>query len=289
MHNIGVLVRIMESSNSNSSITRLMPVLLIFFGLLGLYYLYQYLFAAKSNNTWSLITTTQPANPIKPILFPTASLAPLYEGGEFTISTWIYIGNWTERAGYNKSILRIGGATFDTIRIYLGARSPKLYVRLHTAQTGASPGATTTVNPPDSLTVATYTTVYKNLQTDSGLLDNSNLCDLPEIPMQRWANIAVAVNGKTVDIYLDGKLARSCVLPNPFKVDPAGYTGSLLDEKGFGGEISTTTMYDSALNPETVYKNYMAGPEPISGIGGIIANLLAPTASITVGHTQTGA
>ena len=26
-------------------------------------------------------------------------------------------------------------------------------------------------------------------------------------------------------------------------------------------------MYDAALNPETVYKNYIAGPEPITSIG----------------------
>jgi hypothetical protein len=78
-----------------------------------------------------------------------------------------------------------------------------------------------------------------------------------------------------VDVYLDGKLSRSCVLPNYFKVD-SSYSGYLLSPgipatnkvppgAGFGGQIGNIMMYDYALNPEMVYKNYMGGPEQITG------------------------
>ena len=100
--------------------------------------------------------------------------------------------------------------------------------------------------------------------------------------MQRWVNVVVAVNGKTVDVYIDGKLQRSCVLPNPFKVDSTGYTGYLLEKGGFAGKISTTSMYDTALNPEMVYKNYIAGPEPITTIGGLFGSFLAPNLTFSV-------
>jgi hypothetical protein len=103
----------------------------------------------------------------------------------------------------------------------------------------------------------------RELTVSSG---SSSLCDLPDIELQRWVNITVAVNGKTIDVYLDGKLARSCVLPSLFKVDAGGYTANLLDYGGFGGSISTTIMYDTALGPDAIYKNYMAGPEPITSI-----------------------
>ena len=62
------------------------------------------------------------------------------------------------------------------------------------------------------------------------------------------------MNGKTVDVYYDGKLARSCVLPSFYKVDAGGYSAKLLAYGGFGGQISTTNIYDSALNPEQAYK-----------------------------------
>ena len=274
----------MESNNNNSSsLTRLVPVLIIFLGLLGLYYLYQYLFGPTSHNMFPLITATQPAQVDKELTFSTTQLAPLYEGGEFTVSTWIYLSNWSYRAGYNKSILRIGGNMsssqphIDTIRMYIGGNTPKLFIRLHTKNS-----STDATSDGDSLDNSTYSATFNTIQTDSGLLDNSHICDIPEIPMQRWVNVVVAVNGKTVDVYIDGKLQRSCVLPNPFKVDYTGYTGYLLEKGGFAGKISTTSMYDTALNPEMVYKNYIAGPEPITTIGGLFGSFLAPNLTFSV-------
>ena len=298
----------MESNGSNSSpIARMIPVFIIFLGLLGLYYLYQYLFGPKVNNSFSLIGATQSAQVDKEITLASTQLAPLYEGGEFTISTWIYVSNWSYRAGLNKSIIRIGGNKFDTIRVYLGANTPKLYVRLHTrendtvngagsvtpvsatpaiasasasATASASASAPTTSLQPEDLGVGTLN-VYTNRQTESGLLDNMHTCDIPELSLQRWVNIAIAVNGKTVDVYIDGKLSRSCILSTPFKVD-AGYNAYLLGYGGFGGQISTTMMHDTALNPEEVYKNYMAGPEPITSLGGLLSSYFAPNIKITV-------
>jgi hypothetical protein len=136
--------------------------------------------------------------------------------------------------------------------------------------------------PIESLDKATQNAVFNILQTDSGLLDSSPLCDLPEIDLQRWVNITIAANGRTVDVYLDGKLARSCVLPSFFKVDAGGYSAYLLSYGGFGGQIANVSMYDAALNPEQVYKNYMAGPQPITNLGDWIKSFFAPGVSVAV-------
>lgn len=282
------MLKNINNSSSQSILTRLIPVFIVFAGLIGLYFLYQYLFGPKQNNAYPLITSIQSARTPadKPLIFSTGQLAPLYEGGEFTVSTWIYITDWHHRANKNKSILRIGGKTdqsssaatnFDTIRIYLGAVTPTLHVRLDSKNRNVS-----STDTGDSLDTSTYTMTYDNIQTGSGLLDSSRTCDIREIPMQRWVNIAVAVNGKTVDVYIDGKLSRSCVLPNPFKVDSSGYTGVALEKEGFGGQIANMIMYDTALNPEVIYKNYMAGPEPITSIGGLLGSFFAPNIKIAV-------
>lgn len=282
------MLKNINNSSSQSILTRLIPVFIVFAGLIGLYFLYQYLFGPKQNNAYPLITSIQSARTPadKPLIFSTGQLAPLYEGGEFTISTWIYISDWHHRANKNKSILRIGGKTdqssssatnFDTIRMYLGAVTPTLHVRLDSKNRNLS-----ATDKGDSLDTSTYTMTYDNVQTGSGLLDSSRTCDIREIPMQRWVNIAVAVNGKTVDVYIDGKLSRSCVLPNPFKVDSSGYTGVALEKEGFGGQIANMIMYDTALNPEVIYKNYMAGPEPITSIGGLLGSFFAPNIKIAV-------
>ena len=237
----------------------MIPYLIFFVGLIGLYYLYQYLFGAHTGNSYPLLTANQSAtiDTAAPIIISSKDLPGLFEGGEFTISTWFYVSNWTYRMNMNKPILFIGGPNFDTIRIYLGATKPTLKVRFHTKEAGT----VTTVNSQiEELPKAMRNAVFTTPQTNSGILDVSSICDLPEIDLQRWVNLTVAVNGKTVDMYLDGKLARSCVLPANFKVDSGGYSAILLPFGGFGGQLSTTTMYDAALNPEAVYKNYMLGP-----------------------------
>jgi hypothetical protein len=285
----------METMNNSSPIEKIFPVLLIFIGLVALYYLYQYLFGPKTSNVYTLIQNTQNANidPSKPITITSDKLPVLYEGGEFTISTWIYVNNWSYRQGFNKSILSIGGPNFDTIRIYLGGYKPKLSIRLQTKENSGVnntiPSAATStfgVNQIDSLDKGTQNAIFNILQTENSLLETSPLCDLPEIDLQRWVNISVSVSGKTVDVYYDGKLARSCVLPSFFKVDAGGYSANLLAYGGFGGEISTTTMYDSALNPEQVYKNYMGGPEPITNIFSWISSFFTPGISVSIEQTK---
>ena len=258
-----------------SLFSKLVPVILIIGGLVGLYYLYQYLFGPRTVNSTTLINATQKADidASKPISISTAELPPLYEGGEFTISTWIYINNWSYRSGFNKHILSIGGPNFDTIRIYLGGVKPSLQVRLQTHDK-SSP------TPSDNLDKTTQNSIFNILQTGSGMLDGSTMCDLPEVELQRWVQITVAVNGRTVDVYLDGKLSRSCVLPDFYRVDSGGYTATLLAYGGFGGQISTTTAYDIALNPEAVYKNYMAGPEPITNILSWLQSFFTPGATL---------
>lgn len=281
----------MNASNSSSPLGKLIPVLLVFAGLVGLYYLYQYLFGPKASNSFSLISGSQKAHidPSKPITITEDKLPQLYEGGEFTISTWIYIHNWSYRTGFNKSILNIGGPNFDTIRLYLGGNKPSLHVRLQTREKGGVLSSVSTNSnqaPSESLDKATQNATFNILQTGSGLLDGSPLCDLPDIDIQRWVNITIAVNGRTTDVYLDGKLARSCVLPSFYKVDAGGYSANLLAYGGFGGEIATTMMWDTALNPEVVYRNYMAGPLPITNMFNWLASFFAPGVSVSVSTTS---
>ena len=261
-----------NQTNNSSPVSRMIPYVIFFTGLLGIYYLYQYLFGPSTANQFDLVTGNKPADvePSKPIVISSDKLPMIYEGGEFTVSTWIYISNWNHRAGRNKSIFRMGGPNFDTIRIYLGGRRPKLHVRIQTKEVNSSVNTVPTNTneaPEESLTVTTLKTTFESLQTDSGLLESSPMCDLPELDLQRWVNITVAVNGRTADVYMDGKLARSCVLPSFFKVDAGGYSAYLLSYGGFGGFIASTSMYDAALNPEAVYRGYIAGPEPIRTLG----------------------
>jgi hypothetical protein len=303
-----------SSSDSNGAVTLFFQGLILVGGLIGLYYLYQYLFSASTMQSSVLVGSNTVANPTAPITIQSSNLPPLYEGGEFSVSMWLYVQNWGVRAGYNKHILSVGGKAIDTIRIYLGANKPALRVRLHTAgmygpggqqkstvsgfQSGPSlqammgtssappppllgsssaPLGSTPDQPTEALDGKSRDALFTTLYPDSSLLDGTALCDLPAIDLQKWVCVAVAVNGRTVDVYIDGKLARSCVLPALYKVDAGGYAADLLDYGGFGGYVNSIQMYNYALNPNTVYNLYMGGPNPITSLGSYLSSFFTPS------------
>jgi len=248
---------------SNATVVQIIIALL---GLWGLYALYQYLSTGPAPAV-TLLSGSQPGNPqTMPAAIRSDNLPPLYQGGEFTISTWIYINNWSVNQNKNKSIVRIGGNKYDTIRIYLGSRTPQLMVR---------------INNGDKGDLKTDDNTFTEMRTDAHLLESTRLCDIPNIDMQRWVHICVVVNGMTCDVYIDGKLIRSCVLPSYYKVD-TNYAAYMLDDGtgnagGFGGSITTTTMYGYALSPDVIYTNYLAGPNQITTFGQYLGSFFAPS------------
>jgi hypothetical protein len=269
--------------------TRFVQLIIVILGMVGLFYLYKYLFGSAGMASTSLVGGKRSAqvDPTGAIVIPASGLPGLYEGGEFTISMWLYIQNWSYRQGHNKHILSIGGTTFDTIRIFLAGNKPQLRIRLHTPSS-ASPTSSTGVQntgiiPSDRLDRASYNTQFNEIDTGSGLLDTANqLCDLPELDMQRWVQVTVSVNGRTCDVYMDGKLARSCVLPTHYKVDGGGYSATLLGFGGFGGYIAATSMYNYAVSPDQVYKSYMNGPSPTDDLGAYLKSFFEPQSTINV-------
>ena len=77
-------------------------------------------------------------------------------------------------------------------------------------------------------------------------------------PIQKWVNVIVSLYGKTMDVYIDGKLVRTCVLPGvakiannaPVYVTPLG---------GFSGYTANIHYYSDALNPQEAYNIYRMG------------------------------
>ncbi len=59
---------------------------------------------------------------------------------------------------------------------------------------------------------ATYNTAYINKPTTGG---NTvvHTCTVANVPIQKWVNLVLSVYGRTMDLYIDGKLVRTCLLP----------------------------------------------------------------------------
>jgi hypothetical protein len=110
---------------------------------------------------------------------------------------------------------------------------------------------------------------------DDSLLNPTQMCDIPVIDMQRWVNITVVLSGRTIDVYMDGKLARSCISPSYYKVDPTGVKLKIAERGGFDGYINGVSMFNYPISPADVYRIYQAGPTGKSaGVSTMVSSLL---------------
>ena len=76
-----------------------------------------------------------------------------------------------------------------------------------------------------------------------------------------WVHITYVLNNRTVDIYLNGKLERSCALRGIpiIKNDPL-YITSGSPNPGFYGKIGKTVYFTKPLLPNDVANLYQQGP-----------------------------
>ena len=204
--------------------------------------------------------------------------------------------------GHQNTTATNGSSNFSTIVIALGATTPTLLVRVHTkpsdsAAAGMNYGITDCSGADDGdcsggsmigfqkLTdtnlqankmmdnqlyikdVKSFFTPYNGIDENNSMFNSSNTCDVKELPLQKWVNICTVMNGKTLDIYLDGKLVKTCVFNNYFKVDSTGTVVSYLQNGkeskaagGFDGFFSRLQVFNTSLRPDDIYKNYLAGP-----------------------------
>lgn len=251
----------------------------------ALYYLYDYLYTSSGITSTSIITSPIPGNTVtNPALY---TIPPIYEGGEYSVTFWVYITAYKDQVGKPKHILEIRGVDSSTLVVGLDSFTNKLIARVNSASASV-PGATAasgTTNTP--LTTANVQALFQNVQPTSGLLaQDLPMCDLPDIQLQRWVCIGIVLNGRTVDVYLDGKLARSCVLPAVYTVDPKGMKLKLLDFNGFSGYLSDVAVYNYALSPDQTYRIYMSGPSSLtgSGIAGWLASFFNVKGSVTYSY-----
>ena len=227
---------------------------------LALYYFYKWLNGSGELTDVVIYTSSTdglPGMATKVSTFSSANsdIPMLFEGGEYSFSTWVYITNWNVNKGYNKPFLTLSGGggtgSFRTTVLYLGQNTPKLGIR-------TSAGVSITDTEMLKIRPTTGSGFGTSPYTDAG--GDFTLCDIESIDLQRWVNITVVLSGRTQDVYIDGKMSRSCVLPSMFKVDGDQPTIMLGGPYGFGGLIGTTKAANFAYSPDQVYKNYQNGP-----------------------------
>jgi hypothetical protein len=96
-------------------------------------------------------------------------------------------------------------------------------------------------------------------------------CTLENIPIQKWVHIVVSVYNNNIEIYMDGRLNKSCNLTGFPK--PNIYNMHLTPNGGFNGFIAQIDYANAALPSDEIYKIYSRGPKLQSGIIDKIKNI----------------
>jgi hypothetical protein len=272
-----------EFVQQNKSILSTVAFLAVMIGLLYAVYVYMY---PGANPTHTVFlkgeADARKEVPIK------GDVPTIYTGGDFTLSFWIYIDDFNYLASRSKFLFALSPKTVNTTTVspLVGVLTPMtngLMVRAHTAKTQSRPSPGTVAAPvisggasPD-ITQETVLQQLLSQQTSINMFQSTldAPCDVKDIPIQRWVNISIVSSGRVLDVYVDGKLQRSCILDNVIHIPRQPLHLRLGDNGGFGGRYSHVQMWSTQLTPDAIYGIYQLGPSPIShnifaGLSGLL-------------------
>ena len=175
----------------------------------------------------------------------------------FAYSVWFYVNDWNYRYGEPKVVFGRMGALSDASggsisgvsgldpcpSVVLGAIENNLIVSL-----GCYPGVNEQPTTPGGQTVI-------------------HNCMVSNIPIQKWVNLTLSVYGRTMDLYIDGKLVRTCLLPGIANINNNADI-YVTPNGGFNGWTSNLQYYPNSLNPQEAWNIYAQGYG-----GGLLSNL----------------
>lgn len=166
----------------------------------------------------------------------------------FAYSIWFYINNWNYRYGESKVIFgRMGSAS------------------------GSGTGSVSGINGVDPCPAVVLGAVENNISVSLGCYPGADqepttpggntvvhTCNVANIPIQKWVNLVVSVYGRSMDIYIDGKLVRTCLLPGVASVNNSSNI-YITPTGGFEGWTSKFQYYPDSINPQEAWNIYAQG------------------------------
>jgi hypothetical protein len=164
--------------------------------------------------------------------------------GMYGMQWWMYVKDWNYGYGKQKTILKRPDVTSSNIfnpNISLDATDNTMKISI-------------SIFPND------HTTSAKNSPAPSGysgVSDDVFTCKVDDIPLQTWFSVSMTVFDKNLDIYINGKLVKSCLISGV----PKPCVGDILlsPNGGFSGYICDFYHFPRMLNPEDALKFYKDG------------------------------
>lgn len=279
--------------------------------IVGLYYLYNFLYGkSPSSADVDILSGTKPTTQMTNFDGQSAvaktEINGILDGGQYTASFWVYIADtkgFTAASGSSLAHLMeissdrfVSTGTKGNTLIFVGLNpiNGTLVVRQSTLE----PSEQINNSLTSGMTATKYTldSLINNYNSGGSSYTTDDRCDIINgIEFQRWILVTVVGNGRTLDVYIDGKLARSCVYKSNFGVGSS--TGKADAYFGLGnsnklkGYFASGKYYNYALTPDQIWALYQAGPAGYFNLSSFFGNLFNVNVSFgsSAGYNNTPA
>jgi len=168
------------------------------------------------------------------------------DGIEFTWSVWLFISNlYSGNTGTYKHVFSKGNSNLQENGLIYPNNAPGLYI---------APNSNTLV-----VLMNTFNVINEEIQ-------------IPDIPINKWVNVIIRCQSTTLDVYINGTIARSINLVGVPKQNYGDVYVAM--NGGFTGYISNLWYYNYALGTAAIQRIASNGPNTkLIGTNGINSNL----------------
>jgi hypothetical protein len=195
----------------------------------------------KPSSWWdnkNLLATAKDAKEVSTVSVPDNG-----DGGAYGYQFWMYVSDWNYKFGKDKHVMSRDDPSNSAIM------NPMI-----------------SLHPTDNtmkVSVSIFPTTGDSSKTEpapaghSGSTDDVFVCEIPNIPLQTWLAVSVTVSTRNLDVYLNGKLVKSCFLTGVPK--PVAGSVTLNKDGGFSGFMCAFYHYAKLLVPTDAQSFYGAG------------------------------
>jgi len=153
------------------------------------------------------------------------------DGIEFTWSTWVFINDLQYNAGKYKHVFHKGNDSVSDTGLNFPNNAPGLYIGPNTNEF--------------IIVMNTYDTINEEIT-------------IPDIPLNKWINVIIRCQGKTLDVYINGTIAKSIKLSGVPKQNYGDVFIGL--NGGFSGYVSNLWYFNYALGSGAIQNISSSGP-----------------------------
>ena len=238
-------------------------ILLIIVLIVLLYVIIKYFISDVNTLSSNILSGTQ-MQTISASKLPVTGSGP--QASNFTYSMWFYVQDWNYKYGDLKVLFgRMGSGVAGTTTDSSSSSAASACVTSSSPASSSSSSSTDISifgsNPCPLVTLGALTNelkVHLSVFSPNSKETLPFTCQVANVPIQKWVNLLLSVYGRSLDVYIDGKLVKTCVLPGLANIN-SNADVYITPNGGFAGWTSKFQYYPNATDPQTAFNIYQAG------------------------------